>query len=116
MKQFELHRHYRQRDIAAFVLQTDAGVHISLFGGDRPHIGAVGVIDPEGGCAVTEFPTHREGVVCERWTAALAAAGHRPAVVEAGIHYDDLGKAGIQDVLALTDDLLAELLQALGTA
>ena len=111
MRQFELHRGYRGRDITALVLQTEEGVSATLWGGDRPHIGAVGVADPDGKCTVTEFPGHKEGVVCEKWTTALAAASCLPAVVTAGIHYDGLDKAGIVAVLALTDELLAETLR-----
>lgn len=110
MRQFELHHCYRGRDITALVLQTEAGVSVTVCGGDRPHIGAVGVADPDGKVTVTEFPGHKEGVICEKWTAALAVAGYTPAVVTAGIHYDGLDKAGIEAVLALTDELLAEIL------
>lgn len=110
MRQFELHRSYRGRDITALVLQTENGVSVTLWGGDRPHIGAVGVAGPDGEYTVTEFPGHREGVVCEKWTAALAAAGCLPAVVTAGIHYDGLDQAGIKAVLTLTDEMLAEAL------
>lgn len=113
MRRFELHRSYRGRDITALVLQTESGVSVTLYGGDRPHIGAVGVADPGGKRTVTEFPGHKEGVVCEKWTTALVAASYLPAVVTAGIHYDGLDKAGIEAVLALTDELLAEALHHL---
>ena len=116
MRRFELHRGYRGRDITALVLQTEEGVSVTLWGGDRPHIGAVGVADPDGKVTVTEFPGHKEGVVCEKWTAALAAAGYTPAVVTAGIHYDGLDKAGIEAVLILTDELLAETLRLIAGA
>lgn len=114
MRQFELHRTYRGKQITAFVLQMQEHIHVSLCGGDRPHIGAVGIVAPDGTCSVTEFPTHREGVVCERWACALSGSGFRPAVVEAGIHYDSLDRNGIHDVLALTDDLLKAVLDRLG--
>ncbi len=109
MRQLKLRHSYRDRDIVAQALVLDEGVHISLYGGDLTHIGAVGVVDPEGNRSVTQFPGHREGVICERWCAALSAANIRPAVMEAGIHYDDLDRSGIQTVLALTDGLLDEM-------
>lgn len=113
MRQFELHRTYRRKDIAAFVLQLDSGIHISLYGGDQAHIGAVGVVDPSGACTVTEFPCHREGSICKKWAESLSAEGFRPAVMEAGIHYDSLDRAGINAVLALADELLEEMLRKL---
>lgn len=114
MERFTLRRQYRGRYITALIVRTAGGVQVILTGGDLPHIGAVGVADPGGKCTVTQFPTHREGVVCEKWVQALAAAGLCPAVVTAGIHYDELGPAGIRRVLALTDEMLAEALRRLG--
>ena len=111
MRRFEMHRTFRERDIAAFVLHTSGGTHVSLYGGDLPHIGAVGIVDLEGNCTVTEFPGHKEGIVCQTWATALSTAGFRPAVVEVGIHYENLDKAGISAVLLLTDELLKEFLQ-----
>lgn len=113
MRQFELRGLYRGREIVAQVLQLPRGIHISLYGGDLPHIGAVGIVDPEGDRTVTRFPGHKEGIVCERWTAALSAAGCCPAVVEAGIHYDGLDSEGIAAVLTVTDDLLDRTLALL---
>ena len=113
MKQFELHRSYRDRNVTALVLRYPEGVHISLYGGDLPHIGAIGIVDPEGKRTVTRFPGHKEGVICEKWTAALSSAGYQSAVVEAGIHYDGLDKDGIDTVVAITDRLLDETLTLL---
>ena len=108
MRQFELRRSYRGKDIIAQALHLSQGVHISLYGGDLPHIGAVGIVDQEGHCNVTQFPCHKEGAVCEKWTASLSDAGYRPAVVEAGIHYDGLDKNGIKAVMDITNKLLDE--------
>ena len=113
MRQFELRRTYRGKYITALALQLEDGLHVSLFGGDRAHIGAVGIVEPDGACSLKEFPGHREGILCRAWTEALSAGGFRPAVVEAGIHYDNLGKDGIREVVSLTEDMLRELLTTL---
>ena len=113
MRQAEYERTFRNRRITVRLLQLAEGVQVALYGGDRPHIGAVGIADPEGTCTVTEFPGHREGVLCEAWTRALARAGFCPAVVTAGIHYDLLDRDGIRSVLSLADDLLQEILRDL---
>ena len=60
---------------------------------------------------VTQFPGHREGVVCERWLDALAAADVKPAVVEAGVHYDGLDREGISEVLGMLEELLREVMR-----
>ena len=86
-----------------------------MYGGPRPHIGAVTIAGAEGDITTTQFPTHRDGAVSARGAEALAAAGLRPAVVLAGIHYDGLSPQGIRQVLAASDRLLQEILQQLGT-
>ena len=113
MREFELRRTLYDREICVRALLLEGGLHISIFGGDLPHIGAVSIVLPEGGCRTTQFPGHRDGAVSERWARTLSAAGHRPAVVEAGIHYDGLTRQGIADVLALTDNLLTQVLDLL---
>jgi hypothetical protein len=40
----------------------------------------------------------------------MAQAGFRPLVVEAGIHYNHLSLEGIQQVLTVNQELLAEAL------
>ena len=113
MKQFELRQTYRGKDITAFVLQHTNSVHISLYGGDLSHIGAIGIVDLEGRCTVTQFSGHKEGSICKKWCDALSAAGFCPVVVEAGIHYDRLDKSGIIAVLDVLDMLLNEALTEL---
>ena len=98
------------RGITAVVLLPDEGIHVSVFGGDRSHIGAVSVISPDGSRQDTEFPGHRDGTVASKWAGALYAAGYSPAVVECGIHYDGIGKDGIRQILECTDRLLSEIL------
>lgn len=113
MRQFELKRALLGADITAQVTVLEAGVQVSVFGGTRPHIGAVSVADPQGDVATRQFPTHKDGVVSERWARALSGAGYRPAAVTAGIHYDGLNREQIDDVVKLTDDMLSELLYTL---
>lgn len=90
------------------------GVHVSLYGGDLPHIGAVSVTDPEGNRTDLCFPGHREDTLTIRWSEALREAGLLPAVVEAGVHYDGISKEGIRKVLACCDELLEEVLAIAG--
>lgn len=110
MRQFELKRTLFGADITAQITVFDEGVQVLIFGGTRPHIGAVSVIDPAGVYSTTQFPGHKDGIVSEQWTKALSAAEYRPAVIIAGIHYDDLSRGQITEVVEMTDDMLDELL------
>lgn len=113
MTQFELHRFLYGERITTHVLQFEKDVHISIFGGQRAHIGAVSIVDPEGACRTVQFPGHKDGAISEPWANALAEAGYCPAVVEAGIHYDNLSRQGIAAVLSLTNEMLADVLELL---
>ena len=98
------------RTIVASAILFPEGVHISIYGGDRPHIGAVTVISLEGKEETTLFPTHRDDIVTHRWGKRLKQIGFLPAVVEAGIHYDGLTKEGVESVIRATDLLLERLI------
>ena len=66
MKTFHAERTFRGKIIAADATITDSGVQIGLFGGDKPHIGAVGVLAPDGNITVTQFERHKEGILCQQ--------------------------------------------------
>ena len=99
--------------IVADIARFPCGIHVSVYGGALPHIGAVSVASPDGAVSTTEFPGHRDAAVTEGWARALCEKGMLPAVVEAGIHYDGLTREGIREVLETTDRLLAQLWEVL---
>lgn len=98
--------------IEADVARYPEGLHASVYGGERPHIGAVSVANQVGNVDTTQFPGHKDGVVSQSWAEAFADAGLLPAVVEAGIHYDELSAEGIREVLNATERLLARAIEA----
>lgn len=110
MKTFHTERTFRGKIISADVNVTDGGIQIALLGGDRPHIGAVGILNPNGDITVTEFEGHKEGLLCQQWCKTFAKAGNTPAVVSAGIHYENANKEEIQQVVRICGELLGEVL------
>lgn len=116
MTQFTLTRELMGAALTAQAVLLPSGLQVGLYGGTLPHIGAVSVAGPQGNITIQQFPTHKDGVVSERWARALSEAGYRPAAVTAGIHYDGLSQKQIAEVVALTDDMLDELLQTLKVA
>ena len=113
IKTFSLSVSVRGREISALVILLEEGIHVSVFGGDKSHIGAVCVIDPEGICHRMQFPGHRDGVIASGWAKALSAAGYGPVTAEAGIHYNQIDPAGIDEVMAASDHLLEQVLEML---
>ena len=113
MKHLVCERRFRGKSITAEVTLTDRGVQVGLFGGDKPHIGAVGIVNPARKIAVTQLEEHREGVLCQQWCEALAKAGCTPAVVSAGVHYDNASKEEIVQIVRLCNELLKDMLDNL---
>lgn len=100
------------KPITAQMIMLPKGVQVLITGGDLPHIGAVAIIHPDGSFQVTEFPTHREGTVCQAWAEAFSAAGICPAVISAGIHYDGIDAQGIQGILEVSHQLCDAVIRA----
>jgi hypothetical protein len=110
MRQYKISRTLFDCEIIVQILCPDQGIHVSIFGGELSHIGAVSIVDPDGNLSTTQFAGHKDAAVSEAWAKAMAQAGFRPLVVEAGIHYDHLSPEGIQQVLTVNQELLAEAL------
>ena len=106
MKHFTHEQMFRGKPITAEITVTDCGVQVGLYGGDKPHIGAVGVADPAGKITVTQFEGHKEGGLCQHWCEELSKAVNCPVVVSAGIHYDNASKKEILQVVEISNVLL----------
>ena len=98
-----------QYDITAHVRRIGTDLLVAVWGGDRPHIGAVSVAQPRPSLkdpAVTSASAstfcllgHKEDDLAKDIALALAAACKTCVVVTAGIHWDDLPAEGIQAVV-----------------
>ena len=95
----EIQREVLGRTITIRYWKLDTGVHVSIFGGDLAHIGAVTIVDTAGNYETIQFPTHKEKVVSEDFAKSLIEAGLFPAVVEAGVHYDGISRADIETIV-----------------
>lgn len=109
MKHFNCERMFRGKPITAEITVTDCGVQVGLYGGDKPHIGAVGVADPAGKITVTQFEGHKEGCLCQQWCETLFEAVNCPVVVTAGVHYDNACKEEILQIVQFCGELLQEV-------
>ena len=113
MTQFTLTRKLMDAPVTAHAICLPNGLQVTVYGGTLPHIGAVSVVDPQGSITTQQFPTHKDGVVSERWAKAVSEAGYCPVVIATGIHYDGLNWEQIGGVVKLTDNMLGDLLQTL---
>ncbi len=88
---------------------------VAVWGGTRPHIGAVGIAhprpslkDPYQVSATTSVYTvlgHKEDTVAQQMATRIASALNRTVVVTAGIHWDALTPEAIKTIVANTEAL-----------
>lgn len=93
----ELHVEYMNCDIAVYCRQLDYGYEIRIFGGHRSHVGSVTVVDGQGALQTITLPGHKEDIITRQ-----------PVSVLAGVHYDDLKKEQLMEVIRILDKLLAD--------
>lgn len=113
MKGQLLQAEWRGYPIEARVHRLDDGLHVLVTGGCRTHVGAVSYAFPGESVQTIQFPTHRDGKVSERWAKALCERLHCQVTVNCGIHYDNVSKADIQEIVAVTEQLLQKAMAGL---
>ncbi len=98
---------------------------ISIFGGNLPHIGAVGIAHPRPSlknsnkisstASVYCFLGHKEDIIAKEASERIAAALNRNVVVTVGMHWDNITDHDIQVILgratALTEKIIRHLKQ-----
>lgn len=85
-----------------------------IYGGTRPHIGAVAVELGGKTEQLTVFPGHREELVVRALEERLARCEWlEHVIVCAGIHYDDIRREWIPQILALCERLADRMVDCL---
>ncbi len=110
-------------DIEAGVRRIGEDLLVAIWGGEKPHIGAVSVAqsrpslkNPETMSATASvicFPAHKEDELAKAVSEVLAAVLDTRVVVTAGIHWDNISKDGIRKIISnskmLVDLILKEV-------
>jgi gallate decarboxylase subunit D len=97
---------------------------VAVWGGDKPHIGAVAVAQPRpslrpphdkisASASVICLLGHKDDIFAKAAAESLAAAINRPVVVSAGMHWDQIDAGGIERVGESSQQLIALILQEL---
>ena len=110
-------------DLEAAVRRIGSDVLVAVWGGERPHIGAVAAAQPRPSLAdpdrrsasasVLCYVGHKEDLLAREMALALASGIGSAVVVTAGIHWDDLDRGGIAQVLKNSRLLTEQILQRL---
>ena len=96
-------------DLEASVRLIGQDLLVAIWGGEKPHIGAVAAAQPRPSlkdpeitsatASVICLPGHKEDELAKAVSEILAAALNTSVVVTAGIHWDNISKEGIQKVI-----------------
>jgi gallate decarboxylase subunit D len=105
--------------LSAEVLEMGDDCLVAVWGGTRPHIGAVGIAQvrpslrdpnkPSATSSVFTFVGHKEDVVAKTLAEELARRLERNTVVAAGIHWDNLSEDDIASISRLCEVILEKI-------
>ena len=112
--------------IHGLVQEMGQDILVSVWGGTRPHIGAVGMAIPRPSLknpkkwsatsSVFTFIGHKEDTLVKTISERLAARLRRNVVVTAGIHWDGITFSEIQTIQHLTQKLSDQIIKKLKTS
>ena len=108
-------------NLSASVRLIGDDVLVAIWGGEKPHIGAVAVAQPRPSLRDPEVTSssgsvfclvgHKEDELAKAAAEILAATLETHVVVTAGIHWDNLAPEAIQQIVANSEILVDKILQ-----
>jgi hypothetical protein len=108
-------------DISASVRRIGPDILVAIWGGEKPHIGAVAMAQPRPSlkdpevtsatASVFAYVGHKEDELAKAAAEILAATLKTNVVVAAGIHWDNLTPEAIQRVIKNSEVLVEMILE-----
>jgi hypothetical protein len=121
MKRFTIEISTGRLKIDGFVQEVGQDLLVSIWGGTRPHIGAVGIAiprlslkDPKKWSATSSnftFLGHKEDTLVKKMSEKLASRLKKNVVVTAGIHWDSISPGEIKAAERLVEKMSGQILQ-----
>lgn len=118
--EFSLNTTEEAYNLEGFVKEIGQDLLVAMWGGERPHIGAVAVAQPrpslrdESAVSATAsvfcYVGHKEDGIAKEAAERLSAALNRNTTVTVGIHWDNIDEAGIRAVLEHSRRLVTMIL------
>ena len=119
--EFIIDTHEGEYDLSASVRLIGPDVLVAIWGGEKPHIGAVAMSQPRPSlkdpavtsstASVFAYVGHKEDELAKAAAEILAATLKTNVVVTAGIHWDNLPPEGIQKVVENSEMLVEMILE-----
>ncbi len=119
--EFTINTNEGEYDLAASVRQIGQDILVAIWGGEKPHIGAVAMAQPRPSlrdpevtsstASVFAYVGHKEEELAKAAAEILSATLKTNVVVTAGIHWDNLPPEGIQRVIENSNILVEMILE-----
>ena len=119
-KEFTINTSEGEYDLSASVRRIGPDILVAIWGGEKPHIGAVAMAQPRPSlkdpevtsatASVFAYVGHKEDELAKAAAQILAATLKTNVVVAAGIHWDNLPPEGIQKVVENSEVLVEMIL------
>jgi len=123
MKRFQVEVAKGRLKIHGLVQAVGQDILVAVWGGARPHIGAIGIAvprpslkDPKRRSATSSnftFVGHKEDALVKEISERLAAQLERNVVVTAGVHWEDITSREIRSVETLLRKMSTQILKRL---
>ena len=120
-EEFSIKTNEDSYNLSASIRLIGEDVLVAIWGGERPHIGAVAIAqprpslkDPEVTSASTSvfcFVGHKEDELAKAAAEILSATLNTPVVVAAGIHWDNLDEEAILRIIKNSEILVDRILE-----
>jgi hypothetical protein len=126
MRKFSIRISKGHLRINGFVQKIGQDILISIWGGTRPHIGAIGMAIPRPSLknskrwsatsSIFTFIGHKEDMIVKKMSEKLAARLRRNVVVTAGLHWEGTTSREIKTIQNLTQKLSDQILKRMEKA
>ena len=120
-REFTVHTEETAYNLSASVRLIGADVLVAIWGGEKPHIGAVAVAQPRPSLKDPELTSASASVIClvghkedelvKATAEILAATLETQVVVTAGIHWDNLAPEAIQQIIRHSEILVDKIVE-----
>jgi hypothetical protein len=117
--EFQVKTNQGNYDLSASVRLIGRDVLVAIWGGEKPHIGAVAMAQPRPSlknpettsatASVFSYVGHKEDELAKAASEILSATLKTRVVVTAGIHWDNIKKKGIQCIIK-NSEILVDLI------
>ncbi|MBA7707468.1 hypothetical protein ES703_116340 [subsurface metagenome] len=112
-------------NLDALVKQIGEDLLVAIWGGEKPHIGAVAVAQPRPSlkdesvvsatASVFCYLGHKDDIIAKQAAEKLSATLNTNVTLTVGIHWDDLDEAGIRTILGNSQQLVNMIIEKIAT-